>query len=47
MNIYPRLVALVGAPAADLAVIALRGVLIALVVLMSDKGFTTFSYLKL
>ena len=47
MNVYPRLVALIGSPPANAVVVLGRGLLIALVVLMSDKGFTTFSYLKL
>lgn len=47
MILYPRLVALLGPFAANLVVVVGRGLLIALVALMSDKGFTTFSYLKL
>jgi hypothetical protein len=46
MTLYARLVAVVGRPLANIAVIGFRAVLIAAVIFMADKGFTSFSYLQ-
>ena len=47
MNLYHFLVQHSGRRAANLIVVIARGVLITLIVLFSDKGFSTFSYLGL
>lgn len=47
MSIYPFLVRKLGHGAANATVIVVRAVIIATTVLLSDKGFTSFTYLQL
>ena len=47
MNIYPFLTRKLGRTGANAAVIVARAILITVIVLLSDKGFTTFTYLQL
>jgi len=47
VNLYPLLVRRFGVPGATAAIILGRAALIVAVVMLSDKGFTTFPYLQL
>jgi hypothetical protein len=47
MSSYQFLVRKLGAASANATVIVVRAVLIATTVLLSDKGFTSFTYLQL
>jgi hypothetical protein len=47
MTIYERLVLRFGRGPANATIIATRAALIVLIVMLSDKGFTSFTYLQL
>jgi hypothetical protein len=47
MSLYPWLLARLGPGPANAAIIAARAALIVLIVMLSDKGFTSFTYLQI
>lgn len=47
MNLYPWMVVRIGPVAAITSVVLVRAALIVLVAILSDIGFTTFTYLHL
>lgn len=47
MSIYPFLIRKLGPGGANATVIVARALIIAVTILLSDKGFTSFTYLQL